>query len=68
MNLIYLMYHSGFPCFKVKSMKELEKRFKLNLSSYEAARYMRDLIYDADNKLTTVIYDQIQFIQNKIAY
>ncbi len=30
MNLVGLMYHSGYACFKVRSMQRLQDRFKID--------------------------------------
>ena len=67
-DLVYFMFHSGLPCFKTKSMKLLRKRFRLELTECEAADFMRKIIENAHNKWTTKVYDQVQYIQNKIAY
>eukprot|EP00826_Nyctotherus_ovalis_P027569 TRINITY_DN2154_c0_g3_i6.p1 TRINITY_DN2154_c0_g3~~TRINITY_DN2154_c0_g3_i6.p1 ORF type:complete len:108 (+),score=26.67 TRINITY_DN2154_c0_g3_i6:530-853(+) len=53
---VYPMFHSGLPCFKKKSMKKLLERFKLEMDSTEAAKYVKELIYDAHNKFTTRVY------------
>ena len=63
-NTINLMLQSSLPCFLKNSMKELQKRFVLNKNDIDAAKYMRDIIYDAYNKYTTRWYDDIQFMQN----
>jgi len=67
-DLVYFAYHSGLPCFKTKSMKLLDKRFRSDLSECEAADAMRKIINDAHQKWTTKVYDQVQYVQNKIAY
>jgi hypothetical protein len=67
-DLVYFLYHSGLPCFKVKSMKLLTKRFRLDLNECQAADHYRKVINNAHNKWTTKVYDQVQYVQNKIAY
>ncbi len=42
------------------------QRFKLEMNSVDAAKYMKSLIWDAHNKITTRLYDKIQEIQNNI--
>ena len=39
-------------------------RFVLKKSDLEAAEYMKYVIYDAYDKLTTKLYDEIQYAQN----
>lgn len=41
LNLISLMFYSGFPCFKEQSLQKLEERFRLDLNILEASNYMR---------------------------
>ena len=57
LNFTELMLYSGFPCFKPPSLQNLQARFKLELSQADAAKWMRDLVYDAANKWTTNVYD-----------
>jgi phosphatidylinositol 4-kinase len=68
MNLVELMYYSGYACFKVPSLLKLQERFKMDQSPAECAAYIRTLIYNAHNKWTTNVYDQIQYLQNKIVF
>lgn len=68
LNLISLMFYSGFPCFKEQSLLKLEERFQLNLSVLEAGNHMRHLIENAHDKWTTKFYDRIQYLQNKIVF
>jgi len=67
-DLIFFSLHSGLPCFKTKSMKLLRKRFRLDLNECQAANHYRKIINNAHNKWTTKVYDQIQYLQNKISY
>jgi phosphatidylinositol 4-kinase A len=67
-DLAYFSFHSGLPCFKERSMRLLKKRFRSELSECEAAEVMRKIINNAHTKWTTKVYDQVQYIQNKIAY
>ncbi|EGR31659.1 phosphatidylinositol 4-kinase, putative [Ichthyophthirius multifiliis] len=62
-NTIKLMLQSSLPCFLKNSMRELTKRFVLNKNDIDAARYMKDIIYDAFDKYTTRWYDDIQYIK-----
>ena len=65
-NVIILMTASSLKCFRKKSMETLVERFALDLNDIQAAHYMRNIIYDAYNKLTTRLYDDIQYMQNRI--
>ncbi|KAL4463226.1 hypothetical protein ABPG74_007227 [Tetrahymena malaccensis] len=65
-NTIRLMVASSLPCFLKNSMKNLVSRFVLDKNDIEAAKYMRNIIYDAYDKFTTRWYDDIQYLQNKI--
>lgn len=58
-NTINLMLASSLPCFLKNSMKNLVARFVLEKNDIEAAKYMRDIIYDAYDKFTTRWYDEI---------
>lgn len=60
------MLASSLPCFLKDSMKHLISRFVLEKNDIEAAKYMRGIIYDAYDKFTTRMYDEIQYMQNKI--
>ena len=67
-DLVYFSYHSGLPCFKERSMKLLTKRFMLDLTECEAAQGFRKIINKAHKKWTTKVYDQVQYLQQNIAY
>ena len=58
-DMIYPMYFSGLPCFKVKSMDNLMKRLNLHMDEAEAAHHMASRIEFAHDKWTTNVYDQI---------
>ena len=49
-------------------MQKLEERFKLGMNDYDCIAYVKQLIFDAHNKWTTNVYDQIQYMQNKIIF
>jgi phosphatidylinositol 4-kinase len=61
-NIIRLMTGSSLPCFRTNSMKNLINRFKLKMNDYEAAQHMKSIIFDAYDKLTTRLYDDIQYL------
>lgn len=67
-NLTELMHYSGFPCFKPPSLTNLEWRFRKDLDDFQAAIYMKGLIEHARTTWTTVIYDLVQYKQNKIVF
>ncbi|CAI2371899.1 unnamed protein product [Moneuplotes crassus] len=67
-DMVFFNLHSGLPCFKTKSMKLLTKRFRLDLNECQAAQHYRKIINNAHAKWTTKVYDQIQYLQNKISY
>ena len=47
-------------------MMQLLDRFHARSSDIQAAKAMKDLVVDAANKYTTIIYDGIQKLQNNI--
>eukprot|EP00937_MAST-01D_sp_MAST-1D-sp2_P000237 g237.t1 len=65
--LIASMADSGLPCFHfAHTLDRLNERFKPQLNDIRAAKYMRKLVFDANQKATTTIYDGIQKLQNNI--
>lgn len=60
------MVKSGLPCFLPQTLDNLHNRFALHMNDFEAAKYMRDIVFDAADKWTTNWYDRIQWIQQKI--
>lgn len=65
-NMVKLMEKSGMKCFLPNSIEDLRKRFRLNENDLTAAKFMNNTIFDANDKLTTILYDKIQSIQNGI--
>ena len=61
---------SGLPCFSFKNttLIDLRNRFVPDLSSYDAANYMLQLIDNANNNITTMTYDIVQHCSNGIEY
>ena len=65
--LIASMADSGLPCFHfAHTLDRLNDRFKPQMNDIRAAKYMRNLVSDANQKMTTTIYDGIQKLQNNI--
>ena len=50
---IKCIVYSGLECIKPDSLNNLQKRFRLDLNTSDAAKYMKDLIKDSHNKLST---------------
>ncbi len=65
-NVVKQMYHSGLPCFLPKSIENLRNRFVLEMSEFQAAEHMREIVYKAADNWFTNWYDKIQWIQQKI--
>lgn len=67
-SIVSSMADSSLPCFSHKddNLARMYDRFYPNERESEAARRMRDLVYDAANKWTTKAYDGIQKLQNNI--
>jgi phosphatidylinositol 4-kinase len=59
---------AGLRCFNKNSLKNFEDRFMLNKNSFKSALKMNKIIEYALNNHRTILYDQIQYIQNKIAH
>lgn len=49
----------------MQPMENLRKRFRLDLSNRQAAKYFRKVVYDSYNKWSTKYYDIIQLLQNQ---
>ena len=65
--LVNGMADSGLPCYKfATTLTKLEGRFQLAKDDVAAAKFFKDQVWDATNKLTTIIYDGIQKLQNDI--
>lgn len=76
------MADSGLPCFGYKEpLKSLQQRFHMEMTDVEAARFMRDTVDDAYDKVcglarvtivtcapqwTTGFYDLVQYLQQGI--
>ncbi|CAK58855.1 unnamed protein product (macronuclear) [Paramecium tetraurelia] len=65
--LVTLMTNSGLGCFMKDSMKNFTERFQLKKNDLAAAKYMQSIIEDANDKITTRWYDNIQYYQNGIS-
>ena len=51
---------------KPEDLDRFVSRFSLDMTTTEAAQFIKTKIHDAANKWTTVGYDQLQKIQNGI--
>lgn len=67
-DIVRLNEYSGLCCFRDDSLVKFENRFLLDKDSFTAAKALDKIIYDAHNNLRTIIYDKIQYIQNKILH
>lgn len=60
---VSLMADSGLPCFGYKEpLKSLQQRFHMEMTDVEAARFMRDTVNDAYDKVCIVCRATILFI------
>jgi phosphatidylinositol 4-kinase A len=65
--LVSSMADSGLPCYHfANTLDKLDDRFKPQMNDIRAAKWMRQLVFDANQKVTTTIYDGIQKLQNNI--
>ena len=62
------MLDTGLPCFRGRTLEQLNARFKADASELDAARYMHEIINRCAHNLRTRLYDYIQFQQNAIPY
>lgn len=67
-DIVRLNEYSGLSCFTDDSLIKFEKRFLLDKTPFTAARAIDRIIHDSKNNLRTIIYDKIQYIQNKIMH
>ncbi len=59
---------SGLRCFNKNSLNNFETRFMLEKDDFKSAVKMNKIINYALDNHRTILYDQIQYIQNKIAH
>lgn len=66
-GLVAGMADSGLPCyFFGDTLSKLWGRFRPEDSPLKACRFMRDETLQAANRMTTILYDGIQKLQNNI--
>ncbi|GAA96782.1 uncharacterized protein L969DRAFT_97129 [Mixia osmundae IAM 14324] len=64
-----LMYGTGLACYSGKNaLPELRDRFKPEMTEQQATKHMIGLIDNAETNVRSVMYDQIQTMQNSIPY
>eukprot|EP00455_Lapot_gusevi_P056669 TRINITY_DN9477_c0_g1_i5.p1 TRINITY_DN9477_c0_g1~~TRINITY_DN9477_c0_g1_i5.p1 ORF type:complete len:494 (-),score=133.45 TRINITY_DN9477_c0_g1_i5:107-1588(-) len=68
MALATLLADSGLPCYKPLTLQRLRARFMPERDEKSAATEMINIVRDADDHLTTKIYDVIQWQQQGIYY
>ena len=68
LDVVCALADSGLPNFTHKSdnLEKFRARFVPELTASEAAKYMKDKIFDAVDKWTTNAYDSVQKVQNNI--
>jgi phosphatidylinositol 4-kinase len=68
LDVVCALADSGLPNFMHKSdnLEKFRARFVPELTASEAAKYMKDKIFDAVDKWTTNAYDSVQKVQNNI--
>lgn len=59
---------AGLKCFFKDSVFNFEKRFLLEMNDLKCAGKIDKITMNALNNHRTIIYDKIQYIQNKIAH
>ncbi len=67
-EMIRLSELSGLVCFREGSMQRFKKRFLLDRDTFAAAKKIDHLIDHSLDNFRTIIYDKIQYIQNKILH
>ncbi|BFZ55680.1 Phosphatidylinositol 4-kinase stt4 [Savitreella phatthalungensis] len=68
-HMVELMLGSGLPCFKGQTtIRNLRKRFNLDVSEQRASNIMLGLIKDAYKAKSTALYDEFQRLTNGIPY
>lgn len=67
-EIIKLSEKSGLKCFNQFSIENFYKRFFFDKTEYECALEIYKIIDNAYNNHRTIIYDKIQYIQNKIVH
>lgn len=66
-GLVGGMADSGFPCFHFPdTVSKVRSRFRPDDNDIVASKFMKEQVYDSYNKLSTIIYDGIQKLQNNI--
>ena len=69
MAVAALMAQSGLPCYgRGKPLENLRSRFMLEMTTPEAAAFMRDAVDVAHTRWRTSFYDYIQILQNDIPF
>ncbi|KAI6188459.1 1-phosphatidylinositol 4-kinase [Aphelenchoides besseyi] len=68
MALIAQMLETKLPCFRGKTLSLLRARFCPEASEREAAKNMLLIINNCLNNMRSLMYDQLQYIQNDIPY
>lgn len=82
LNSVWILLHSGLltfplfyyqgaqlPCFKSGSsgtINNLRNRFHMNLTEPELERKIEQLVQDSLNSLSTMLYDNFQYLTNGI--
>jgi phosphatidylinositol 4-kinase len=67
LSTVDAMADSGLPCYLFpETLQKLRNRFQPHASPQRASAFMSSTVLDAVNKLTTVVYDGIQKLQNNI--
>lgn len=67
-DIVRLNMYAGLSCFNDNSLENFERRFLLDKDPFAAAKTIDKIIDDAYNNLRTIIYDKIQYIQNRIMH
>lgn len=65
-DMVELITKSSLGCFNERSIVSLRERFMEDKNDYQAARKMKKNINTAYKNLRTYLYDQIQWMQNRI--
>lgn len=68
-EMVSMMSGSSLPCFRgPTTLTKFKERFHLEKSESEAAEFMCEKVRQSHENKASVLYDQFQYIQNRIPY